>query len=216
MKHKKFLIGSLIFALLFLLSGNFLFAHPHVALESRVNFVFESNALQGAYIEWKFDHFFSSDIIFWFDVDRNGQFDEKESVEVYNNAFINLRHYYYYTFIRQGSNRTNPPKVEDFRARIEKGQMIYRFYIDLKNYPKGELFFANYDYTFFCDISYPEKDGVTFTLKNSTIQPKFSIAANKDYPVYYNPLGAIDDTTVYYEWKKGLQTYYPMEIKLTY
>ncbi len=49
---------------------------------------------------------------------------------MYNNAFINLENYYYYTFIRQGNKRTNPPKVTQFIARIEKGQMVYRFFID--------------------------------------------------------------------------------------
>ena len=211
--YKKIYFSLFLFTLLSLTP---LFAHPHVAIESKLNFVFEDNKLEGVYVEWKFDHFFSADIISWLDVDKNGQFDEKESVEVYNNAFINLRHYYYYTFIRQGSERTNPSKVEQFRARIEKGQMIYRFYIDLSQYPKGELYFANYDYTFFTDISYPESAGIEFTLKNSSIKPQYSISANKDYPVYYNPLGAIDDTRVYYKWEKGLQTYYPIEVKISY
>jgi hypothetical protein len=39
---------------------------------------------------------------------------------------------------------------------------------------------------------------------------------NRNYPVYYDPLGSMNDTTIYYEWKKGLQIYYPREIRITY
>ena len=80
----------------------------------------------------------------------------------------------------------------------------------------GELALAVYDYTFFCDIAYPEKNPVRLTFDPAKVSASFLIAENKDYPVYYNPLGAVDDTTVYYTWKKGLQTFYPREIRITY
>lgn len=193
-----------------------LVAHPHVSILNKAEFIWKDTTLSGVYLEWTFDHFFSSDIISWLDEDKNGQFDARESDLVYNNAFINLQHYYYYTFIRQGTKRTNPSKVTQFKARIEKGQMIYRFFIDLSSYPKQELYLAVYDYTFFADISYPDNDAVILKFDDAKIKPKFSIVENKDYPVYYNPLGAASDTRVYYKWEKGLQTYYPKEIKISY
>ncbi len=202
--------------IIMLLSISALCAHPHVSIVSKTEFVWNGDKLSGVFLEWKFDHFFSSDIISWLDEDRNGQFDDRESELVYNNAFINLQNYYYYTFIRQGSKRTNPPEVEQFKARVEKGQMIYRFFIDLSSYPKQDIYIAVYDYTFFSDISYPDKEAVTLKFDGTKIKPKFSIVENKDYPVYYNPLGAADDTRVYYKWEKGLQTYYPKEIRISY
>jgi len=213
MNHTKKITA---FTITMLISAAAVFAHPHVSIVNKAEFVWKDASLSGVYLEWTFDHFFSSDIISWLDEDKNGQFDARESGLVYNNAFINLENYYYYTFIRQGNKRTNPPKVTQFIARIEKGQMVYRFFIDLSSYPKQDLYLAVYDYTFFSDISYPDTEAVTLNYDKTAVKPKFTIVENKDYPVYYNPLGAADDTRVYYKWEKGLQTYYPKEIKISY
>jgi len=212
----NYLKKSIALIIILLISAAAVFAHPHVSIASKAEFVWKEASLSGVYLEWTFDHFFSSDIISWLDEDQNGQFEDRESGLVYNNAFINLQNYYYYTFIRQGDKRTNPPKVTDFKARIEKGQMVYRFFIDLSSYAEGEICLAVYDYTFFSDISYPDTGAVTLNYDKAAVKPKFAIVENKEYPVYYNPLGAVDDTRVYYKWEKGLQTYYPKEIKITY
>ncbi|MGI5173136.1 DUF1007 family protein [Treponema sp. OMZ 840] len=204
------------FTVAVLMYGAFVFAHPHVAITSSVNFVWEGKSLQGAYIEWTFDRFFSADIINWLDADRDGTFNKAENEQVYNNAFINLRNYYYYTFIRQGKKRTNPEKVTQFKATQNKGIMTYRFYIDLSSYAGNELYVAVYDYTYFCDIRYAEDRGVLLTYDRSQINPSFTIIENRDYPVFYDPLGPITDTSVYYEWKPGLQTYYPREIRISW
>lgn len=206
----------LIFFAIFFAAGTNLFAHPHVNIENITEFVWEKGQLTGAYLEWTFCRFFSADIINWLDIDKDGQFSEEESVEVYNKAFINLRHYYYYTFIRQGTKRTNPPSVSEFRATQADGIITYRFFIDLSDYSENELFFAVYDYTFYCNIHYPDEIPVLLDYDSTYVQPEFSVVENQSYPVYYDPLGAASDTTVYYEWKQGLQTYYPREIKLTW
>lgn len=190
-------------------------AHPHVFIKNSVNFVWnESGNLLGAYLTWSFDRFFSSDIIKWLDTDHDGTFSTKESESVYNHAFINLRHYYYYTFLRQGKTRTNPPKVSEFHATQKEGIMTYRFFIDLSQYRGRDLYLAVYDYTYFCDIEYPD-NCVSFTCPD-TIHPVYKIAENKQYPVYYDPLSPATDTSVYYKWTPGLQTYYPREIHLTW
>ena len=199
-----------------LLYGTLLYAHPHVAISCSVEFVWNERNLQGAYIEWTFDKFFSSDIINWLDTDRNGIFDEAETEQVYNNAFINLRHYYYYTFIRQGDKRTNPEKVSQFKASQKKGIMTYRFYVDLSAYTGTELYVAVYDYTYFCDIRYADKRGVLLTYDRSQVNPSFEIIENRDYPVFYDPISPAADTSIYYEWKPGLQIYYPREIRVTW
>ena len=192
-----------------------LHAHPHVFIKNSVQFVWNDEGnLQGAYLTWNFDRFFSADIIKWLDADHDGTFSTAESEEVYNHAFINLRHYYYYTFIRQGTKRTNPPSVSKFRATQKDGIMTYRFYIDLSKYPGHDLYLAVYDYTYFCDVEYPD-NCVTFSCPAS-VQPSYKIVENRKYPVYYDPLSPATDTRIYYKWAPGLQTYYPMEIHLTW
>ncbi len=203
-------------ALLFALAPTAAFAHPHMYFSSAAEFVWEGARLSGCWIEWTFDRFFSADIIGGYDSDGDGAFSPAETKAVYDGAFTNLKNYYYFTFIRQGSVRTNPPAVTGFAVRQKEGIMTYRFFVDLSASAPGELALAVYDYTFFCDIAYPEKNPVRLTFDPAKVSASFLIAENKDYPVYYNPLGAVDDTTVYYTWKKGLQTFYPREIRITY
>ncbi len=201
---------------LIMLTPALLSAHPHMFLTSTGEFMWDKDRLAGCWIEWEFDQFFSADIIQAYDRDGNGKFDASEIKEVYNGACINLKNYYYFTFIRQGKTRTNPPSVSGFTAGIRGQKMWYRFFIDLSKATPGELCLSVYDYTFFCDIRYPDASPVKLTYDPEFVQPLYSIVENKDCPVYYNPLGTVDDNTIYYTWKKGLETYYPREIRITY
>ncbi len=42
----------------------------------------------------------------------------------------------------------------------------------------------------------------------------FEIHENKDNPVFYDPLGAVDDTSTYKAWRPGLNKYYPKEVHI--
>ena len=64
-------------------------------------------------------------------------------------------------------------------------------------------------------MRYPDNP-VSLKYDASKVSVNYAIEENKDFPVYYSPLQAANDTTVYYEWKPGLQTYYPKEVHLTY
>ena len=201
--------------LFFLFSMSMLFSHPHMHFTSGIEFVFSGNKLKGAKLEWTFDRYFSADIIYGYDLNHDGLFDEKETQDVYDNAFSYTKNYYYFCFIRQGDRRCSPDAVSSFKVTQKNGIVSYYFYVDLSKFEKKELFFAVYDYTFFCDIAY-KKNGITFSYANKNLSPSFSIIENKNYPVYYNPIGPIDDTRIYYKWKPGLETYYPKEVAIRY
>ncbi|WP_222931035.1 hypothetical protein [Treponema phagedenis] len=64
-------------------------------------------------------------------------------------------------------------------------------------------------------ISAMTQKPVSFTC-DTTVQPQYSIAENKNYPVYYDPFDTISDNKIYDKWKPGLQIYYPYEIELRY
>ncbi|WP_024469946.1 DUF1007 family protein [Treponema pedis] len=210
---KKYFIAA-IFGLLFSTA----YAHPHMFFTSRVEFIFSGEKLQGAYVTWTFDRFFSADIIDGYDLNKDGVFNAAETSEVYNNAFIYTQNYYFFIFMRQGNVRTSPEHIlkSKFSLWQKNGIVSYRFYVDLTAFKGRELYFACYDYTFFCDITYPEKLAVNFICDKTKLNPVYSIVENKNYPVYYNPTGPIDDTTVYYKWAPGLQTYYPREIHIKF
>ena len=194
----------------------FAFSHPHMSFTSAIEFVFNSTKLQGAFVEWTFDRYFSADIISGYDLNHDGIFSASETNDVWENAFSYTGNYYYFCFIRQGSRRTSPNKVSSFSVKQTNGIVTYKFYVDLSAFEGKELYFAVYDYTFFCDITYRKNDGVTFSYNSSLLKPTYQIVENKNYPVYYNPIGPIDDTRIYYKWKPGLETYYPKEIAVKY
>lgn len=212
MKFKKTTV--LLFCFLFNIVS--LFAHPHMFLNSKLEFFWEGSELKKCRVTWDFDKFFSSDIISAYDYDRDGVFNEEENWAVYYNAFINLKNYYYFFFIRDGKERFTPEEVSDFKASYKDGTLRYSFAVDIPEIKGETVAIAVYDYTFFCDIAYDEENPVVFYYDGAKVKPEYKIAKNKNYPVYYNPLGAIDDTTVYYEWKKGLETFYPSEILVKY
>ena len=190
-------------------------AHPHLFISAQTEFVSNEGKVQGAYETWTFDRFFSADIIQGYDLNRDGLFDKAETQDVYDNAFINTKNYAFFTFIRQGEKRSSPKSVGRFSVWQKEGIVSYRFYVDLSGY-QGNFYFAVYDYTFFCDFRYDEKNPVLFTGASGKTVPSYSIAENKKYPVYYDPFDTADMTTMYDTWKPGLQTYYPKEIHVTY
>lgn len=204
----------LVFLLVFFYSM-VLFSHPHMWFDSEFEFIFKNNDLKGVKIIWSFDKFFSSDIITGYDLNRDGIFDAKETADVFQNAFTYTSNYRYFTFIRVGNTRHSPSYVDlkDFTVKQKNNVLIYEFYVDLSGYNKNEIYVACYDYTYFCDINYP-KNCVKFLGTN--LSPRYKIIENKNYPIYYNPLGAIDSTEVYFKWAPGLNTYYPREIKLVF
>ena len=91
---------SLILAMI-LVPVSFAAAHPHMFLTCQAEFVWDKAKLSGCWLEWTFDQFFSADLMNY-DADHDGKFSPAETKNVYNNAFIYLKNYYYFMFIRQG------------------------------------------------------------------------------------------------------------------
>lgn len=211
---KRFSFFFIFFTVLVLLPSQ-LTAHPHMFVSAQLEFVWTDTTLKGVYETWRFDRFFSADIIQGYDLNRDGAFNTAETQDVYDNAFINTKNYYYFTFIRQGEKRHSPEKVSRFSVYQKDGIVFYRFYVDLSRYEGSSLYFAVYDYTFFCDFRYDEKMPVIFT-GAAARRPSYTIQENKKYPVYYDPFDSADMMTIYDTWKPGLLTYYPKEIHLSY
>ncbi len=194
------------------------FSHPHMWFTSSLEVVFSGKNLKGAYITWTFDRFFSADVISGYDLNGDGIFSTKETADVYENAFSYSENFYYFTFIRQGEKRVTPEHIEkaSFSVWQNKGIVSYRFFIDLSKFKGQEIFLACYDYTFFCDITYPKNAAVKFIYDKTLITPSYTVIENKNYPVYYDPLGAMDDNRIYYKWAPGLNTYYPKEVRIRF
>ena len=170
-------------------------------------------------MEYRFDRYFSADIIYGFDQDGNGIFDEAETLDIHDHAFINMENYGFFLYIRQGDLRVSPEAVTHFSPRIEGDFIIYRFYVDLpsllQNGEAKEFYLSVFDTTYFCACSY-EEDGPVLFSGTSPESADYSIVKNEYYPVYYDPAAPAGDDTVHKKWKPGLETAYPEEIRVVY
>ncbi|QQO10339.1 DUF1007 family protein [Breznakiella homolactica] len=210
-RHRKKIIA----AVLFLLAPVFVFAHPHMFLESKVEFEYSGEECTGFWLEWTFDPYFSASIIQECDKDRNKRFSAEEAEYVYSYGFINLRKYGYFIYLRSGDNRVNPEGVEQFTPSIRNDRLVYRFFVNLKGKGYGKDFsVAIFDSTYFCAVRYPESGVVTVRQNGPGAAPRWERGENKKYPVYYNPFGASNDMTIYTAWRPGLETAYPDEIRV--
>lgn len=205
---KKFLL----LILLFLVSQQAL-AHPHTFIYSTLAPEFENNTLKGVWVEWTFDEMFSAPVISEADANKNKKIDKAEIDYIYNNAFINLENYGYFFYQRDGKNRIAAKEVQDFSASIKGDKIFYKFFVPIEN-KTNPLIISLIDSTFFCALVY-NKTPVYF-IKAENLSPQYKLVQNKDYPVYYNPAGAIDDDRIYTKWQQGLQTAYPEEIIISY
>ena len=72
--------GILFLFFLIVLSG--VAAHPHMAIYSRCDLCFEGDRPEGLWMEFRFDRYFSADIIYGYDQDQDGAFDAQETRDV--------------------------------------------------------------------------------------------------------------------------------------
>ncbi len=184
-------------------------------LTSRCTVSGSENRITAITLEWEFDKFFSADVNFNFDEDKNGQFDPAETERVFQYAFSNLKKYNYFVFFRVEDQRFSPEQVQDFQVWNKDDEtMIYSFTIPLEDLRKKELAIAVYDYSFFCHVTYDEEKPVSFSLPPETEPYSYELKENRDYPVYYDPFAPATDLTLHREWRPGLKTYYPTEIQI--
>ncbi|MBU0934536.1 MAG: DUF1007 family protein [Spirochaetes bacterium] len=202
-------------ALLLLAAQLVIYAHPHTAFSVRLDFEFEGTNCTGFWEEWTFDPFFSAEIFSMFDKDANGVFSQDETDMVYNNAFINLRKYGFWTIIRVNGKRSSPDRVEQFSVHKKDARVVYRFRVPVAAGSLGTDFHvAIFDTTYYCAISY-EDDPVRISQLGSTKPAiRWQREVNRESPIYYNPAGAANDNTVYDTWRQGLQTAWPEEIHI--
>ena len=137
MQDQKFRSISFWMAILFILLGGIipqLAAHPHVFIDGLLapKVSPDGQYLQGIEVRWIFDQLYSSQMIFDFDSNRNGEIDREEERQIYDQAFSHLKEQHYFLYIREQGRRKrniNLGTASNFHSTIENGQMIYQFYV---------------------------------------------------------------------------------------
>ncbi len=169
-----------IFAFIAYVTPFFSFAHPHVFIDNRIAVVFNDKGLKGFRHEWAFDEMFSSTIIQEFDLNADGEFSEEEIKKVEKGAFSNLKEYNYFTDITINGEQFKIQEVRDFYAEIDRGVMIYQFFIPCEEtavIENKEVKIAVFDPTYFVQVLLASADTFSFI---DTLNVKFSYEVFED------------------------------------
>lgn len=138
-------------------------SHPHVFMDTKVEFQFNQKGIEGVWVDWLFDEIFTATIKMDFDADKDNQFSKQEVWEIEKSAFSNLKNFNYFTYITVNEKTTSAKKVSLFTASLINNRLQYRFFIPLvvisgKN--QQSVTVSIYDKTFYCDIGFNSTKGV--------------------------------------------------------
>lgn len=152
------------FALLLL--ATLLAAHPHSFIDNRFDVSCDASGLQGLLVTWRFDEYFSESIIFDYDTDGDGAFEEAETKLVYDEAFINTANFNYFLDISIDGQSVTLETVEQFTPVIDGPVLIYTFYVPLpvRTDDGGHVVEAIcYDPTYYINIDTDRQNGFSLT-----------------------------------------------------
>ena len=164
-------------------------SHPHVFLYSSVDVVFDEKGLAGFRIGWLFDEMFSSMIFLDFDKNGNQRFEPSEIEAIREGAFSNLRNFDYFTHIKINGEPFKVKFVADFSASINKGQLVYRFFVPchvqaLETFKEVKL--SIYDQSFYSSVFWAENP-LTFE-NREPFEIEHRIEKNKNEAYYYGQI----------------------------
>lgn len=115
----------LVFSFLLLMSISM--AHPHLFIEGSLTLRFDEAGLTAIEEHWTFDEMFSASMIEEFDINKDGRFDEQESVALKQGAFDNLKEFNYFTFVKSDGKAISIKNAEHFSAEIINDKLVYHF-----------------------------------------------------------------------------------------
>jgi ABC-type uncharacterized transport system substrate-binding protein len=140
-------------------------AHPHVWIDNVTTFVFHDQRLAAVRLTWSFDEFFGTAIIRRFDQNRNNVFEPDELAKLQAGAFDNLKEYKYFTHILLDGKEQSEVRIEDFKASVRNGQLVYEFTVPLPGSvdPAAvEVIVTVYDESYFVEVALDPNDPVRF------------------------------------------------------
>ena len=99
-------------------------AHPHVFIDNKVAFVFDSGKVTALRLAWAFDEVFSDSLLMQFDADGDGTFDALESKATGEGTLPNLKMFHYFTYIWVDGKQLDPIDPADFVASVDDKRIV--------------------------------------------------------------------------------------------
>ena len=156
------------FKKLFLLFAtiNILYAHPHTFIEVYPTITLKGQNIQNIQFKWQLDEMTSSMLIMEFDANSNGKIDQNEIPYIYENYFLPLVDYNFYTDITTKQKIQKFPMPKNFSATITNNKICYIFDID-EQYNINNTFFDFGDSDFFVAMVLKKE---FITINNSSVK----------------------------------------------
>ena len=153
-------------------------ANPDVWVETTITVAFNERRVGGLDFSWTFDDFYSAHTIQTYDLDEDGTLNSLEVRNLRAETFDPLSPADYFVHIWSGEEKQYGFDVDRFGARIEQGQLVYEFSVDLTPPldPQAEpVTFSLFDRDIFVDFSFSESP---FLLVSGEMTPgcKFRVA----------------------------------------
>lgn len=102
-------------------------AHPHMFIDVSMKFMLNESGMSGIYTYWKIDEMNSTQLIDYYDKNRNGTFEKNELIQILKFTLPNIQNM---TTISWGLNFFDLQKVEKFNANVNnKKNVVYSFFI---------------------------------------------------------------------------------------
>lgn len=169
---------ALAFALIPALAAAEARANPDVWVETTITVAFDQQRVSGLDLSWTFDDFYSAHTIQTYDLDGDGTLNSLEVGNLRAETFDPLSPADYFVHVWSGEEKQEGFDVDRFGARIEQGQLVYEFSVDLAPPldPQAEpVTFSLFDGEIFVDFSFSE---LPFLLVSGEMTPgcKFRVA----------------------------------------
>lgn len=109
-----------------------IYSHPHLFIKPELKPRISGNTLSGIEITWEWDKWWSNDVITYCDTNRDGKFDARETKMIYDDFFIGIKEFDFFTEIFLNNRKYNIRTVTDFSASIGAGNIVtYKFVVPL-------------------------------------------------------------------------------------
>ncbi len=140
-------------------------AHPHVWIDGRADFVFNSTGrLTALGIQWGFDDLYSAFTVQGLDKNRDGKVDANELAPMVADMLKNLKAYDYFTVLHVDGRPANFAAPIDISAAYDKGIFMLRFTLPLAEAVDpnhSDVAFAMYDPSFYVAIEVADNRSLT-------------------------------------------------------
>ncbi|HVT55392.1 MAG TPA: DUF1007 family protein [Xanthobacteraceae bacterium] len=142
-------------AVLSLLVNSGAFAHPHVFVRAKGEFVYGSNgALKEIRYAWSFDEMFSSFAAQGLDTNKDGKLSREELQPLAKENVDSLKEFAYFTVTAGGRKALEFGEPSDYWFDTDnKTTLTLHFTLPVKNAPKGSIAIEIYDPTYFVAFS---------------------------------------------------------------